>query len=234
MAKRISAVFSLVVVAGCGSSPPPPAKAPVSDAAAPHGHTHHGQGLHHRFDGAEGWAKVFDAPDRDAWQKPETVLDALALTPKSLVADVGAGTGYFSVRIAKRAPEGKIFAIDVEADMVRYLAERGKREGLTGLHAGKAEPDDPKIPEPVDAILVVDTLHHIDHREAYFTKLRKSLRPGGRVVIVDFKRDATMGPPPEHRRTPEDVVATAAHAGLVKSSELALPQQYVLVFTVGP
>ena len=206
-------------------SPPPPAASP-----APHGHGHHGQGFHKRFDGAEGWAKVFDAPDRDAWQKPDTVLDALELTPKSLVADVGAGTGYFSVRLARRVPEGKVFAVDVEADMVRYLVERARREGLPGLVAIQAEPNDPKIPEPVDVVLVVDTLHHIDARDAYFVKLRSSLRPGGRVAIVDFTKDATMGPPPAHRLGAEEVVALAARAGLSKVREVALPQQYVLVF----
>lgn len=229
--------FAGLAASGCGSppppaAPPPPATAPASSSpAAPHGQGHHGQGFHKRFDGAEGWAKVFDAPDRDAWQKPEVVLDALELTPKSLVADVGAGTGYFAVRLARRVPEGKVFAIDVEADMVQYLAERAKREGLPGLVAIKAEPDDPKIPEAVDVILVVDTLHHLDARDAYFAKLRAKLRPGGRIAIVDFAKDATMGPPPAHRLTPEEVVATAARAGLTKVKELALPQQYVLVFS---
>jgi len=235
-----SLCFVGLTAAACATPPPatPPATtpppAPAASPPAPHGHGHghHGQGFHKRFDGAEGWAKVFDAPDRDDWQKPDTVLDALALTPKSLVADVGAGTGYFSVRLARRVPEGKVFAIDVEADMVRYLAERAKREGLSGLVAIQAEPNDPKIPEAVDVILVVDTLHHIDARDAYFVKLRSSLRPGGRVAIVDFAKDATMGPPPEHRLAPEEVVATAARAGLTKVREVALPQQYVLVFAV--
>lgn len=236
-APQALAPLCLVALAatGCGA-PAAPASAPASPSAppasslAPHGHGHHGQGFHKRFDGAEGWAKVFDAPDRAAWQRPDTVLDALELTPKSLVADVGAGTGYFSVRLARRVPEGKVFAIDVEADMVRYLGERAKREGLPGLVAIQAEPNDPKIPEAVDVVLVVDTLHHIDARDAYFVKLRSSLRPGGRVAIVDFAKGATMGPPPEHRLAPEEVVATAARAGLTKVREVALPQQYVLVF----
>ncbi len=227
--------FVGLAAAGCASPPsplsPPP---PPPHGPAPHGHSHHGQGLHKRFDGAEGWTKVFDAPERDEWQKPDTVLDALALTPTSLVADVGAGTGYFSVRLARRVPEGKVFAIDVEADMVRYLAERAKREALPGIVAIQAAPHDPKIPEAVDVILVVDTLHHIDARDAYFAKLRERLRPGGRVAIVDFAKGATMGPPPEHRLAAEEVVATAARAGLTKVREVALPQQYVLVFAVAP
>lgn len=184
----------------------------------------------HRFDGAEGWAKVFDAEDRDAWQKPDVVLDAMALTETSLVADVGAGTGYFAARLAKRSPKGRVFAVDVEADMVRYLAERAKREGLSTLVPVQGTADDPKIPELVDAVLVVDTLHHIDAREAYFVKLRDKLRPKGRVHIVDFSPEATMGPPAKHRLSVEDVVATAKKAGLTLVARQTLPQQYLLSF----
>jgi SAM-dependent methyltransferase len=84
--------------------------------------------FHHRFEDAKKWAEEFDNPERDAWQKPEEILDALHLQRTSLVADIGAGTGYFSVRIAKRIPEGKIFAADIEPDMVRYLGERARIE----------------------------------------------------------------------------------------------------------
>ncbi len=90
-------------------------------------HGHHMDGssdgaFHRSFDDAEKWAKEFDKPERDAWQKPEEVIDALRLDRASSVADVGAGTGYFSMKIAKRIPEGKLFAADVEPDMVRYLS----------------------------------------------------------------------------------------------------------------
>ena len=89
--------------------------------------------FHRRFEDANKWAKEFDNPERDAWQKPEEILDALHLNPTSSVADIGAGTGYFSVKIASRIPKGKIFAVDVEPDMVRYLGERAQREHLTNL-----------------------------------------------------------------------------------------------------
>jgi SAM-dependent methyltransferase len=202
-----------------------------SGSAGGHGdHTHHGQGMQHRFDGAEGWAKVFDAADRDAWQKPDVVLDAMALTETSLVADVGAGTGYFSVRLAKKVPKGRVYAVDVEADMVRYLDERAKREALANLVAVQGAPADPKLPEAVDAVLVVDTLHHIDAREAYFVKLRDKLRPKGRIHIVDFSPDATMGPPAKHRLSVDEVVATAKKAGLALVGQKTLPQQYLLSF----
>ena len=124
--------------------------------------------FHHRFEDAEKWAKEFDNPERDAWQKPEEILDALHLQRTSLVADIGAGTGYFSVRIAKRIPEGKIFAADIEPDMVRYLGERARREHLINLVPVRASADAVNLPEPVDVALVVDTYHHIGNRTQYF------------------------------------------------------------------
>lgn len=184
----------------------------------------------HRFDGAEQWAKVFDARDRDTWQKPQQVLDAMQLREDSVVADVGAGTGYFSVLLARRVPRGRVFAVDIEPDMVRYLGDRAEREGLPNLSAVQGEAGDPKLPEAVDAVLVVDTLHHIEDRGAYFVKLADKLRPGGRVFIVDFSPEATMGPPPKHRLSVDDVARAAGQAGLTLVSDERLPQQYLLTF----
>src|SRR5574341_633558 len=87
----------------------------------------------HRFGGAEKWAQVLDDPARDAWQKPHEVLQALKLAPDASVADIGSGTGYFAVRLAHRVPNGRVYGVDAEPDMVRYLAERAKREGLANL-----------------------------------------------------------------------------------------------------
>jgi cyclopropane fatty-acyl-phospholipid synthase-like methyltransferase len=193
----------------------------------------HGQepGYHHTFGNAETWAKEFDDPKRDAWQKPEAILDALQLAQSARVADIGAGTGYFSVRIAKRVPDGKVFAADVEPDMLRYLGERAHREQLHVLQPVQASADTPNLPEPVDVALIVDTYHHIDDRVAYFSRLKSSLRPGGRLAIVDFKTDAPEGPPPERRIAPEKVIAELEQAGyaLVGRHDF-LPRQYFLVF----
>jgi SAM-dependent methyltransferase len=183
------------------------------------------------FDQAETWAKEFDDPARDAWEKPDQVLDALRLQPTDLVADLGAGTGYFSVRIAKRVPAGKVFAVDIEPDMVRYLRERAQQAHLAGLLPVQASAGAPNLPEPVDLVLVVDTYHHIDHRIAYFAGLRASLRPNGRLAIVDFKADSPSGPPPEHRIAPEKVTAELDAAGYLQvATHLFLPRQYFLVF----
>jgi SAM-dependent methyltransferase len=189
------------------------------------------RGFHHSFGNAETWAKEFDDPARDAWQKPDDVLDALQLARNTYVADIGAGTGYFSARIAKRVPEGKVFAVDIEPDMLRYIGERAHRERLHVLQPVQASVDSPNLPEPVDVVLVVDTYHHIDDRVGYFSRLKSRLRPGGRVAIVDFKADAPDGPPPERRILPENVMVELEQAGyrLVASHDF-LSRQYFLVF----
>ena len=190
--------------------------------------------FHRRFDDAEKWAKEFDKPERDGWQKPEEVIDALHLDRTASVADVGAGTGYFSAKIAKRLPDGKVFAADVEPDMVRYLGERGGREHIANLLPVQASADAANLPEPVDLILVVDTYHHIGHRIDYFAKLKSSLRPGARLAIIDFRANSPIGPPVEHRIPPEKVGEELAAAGytLVESHDF-LPRQYFLVFKSG-
>ena len=191
-----------------------PAETPVEHAKSGHQMNSPSDGaFHHRFEDAEKWAKEFDNPERDAWQKPEEILDVLHLQRTSLVADIGAGTGYFSVRIAKRIPEGKIFAADIEPDMVRYLGERARREHLINLVPVQASADTVDLPEPVDVALVVNTYHHIGNRTQYFAKLKSSLRPAGRLVIVDFRADSPNGPPVRHRISPERVTQELKAAG---------------------
>ncbi|MBA3545363.1 MAG: methyltransferase, partial [Nannocystis sp.] len=165
---------------------------PVEDHRA---RNHH---RHHRFDDAEKWAPQFDSADREAWQKPDAVIAALALAPGARVADLGAGTGYFAVRLARAVPQGCVFAQDLEPDMIRYLGERAKREGLANLVAVQGEPNDPRLPEAVDLAIMVDTYHHVADPTGFFARVRDHLVPGGRLVIVDFKKDApddAPGPP---------------------------------------
>lgn len=201
--------------------------------AAPqaHSHTHGHAGHHHRFDDAARWSAVFDASDRDAWQHPDEVIAHLALAPDARVADLGAGTGYFSVRLARAVPQGQVWAIDIEPDMVRFLDERARREGISNLRGVLASPSEARIPEPVDLVLVVDTHHHIDDRPAYYRALRASLRPNGRVVIVDYTLESPIGPPAEFRLTPAQVDAELTAAGFVREGEaMILPRQYLLTY----
>lgn len=200
-------------------------------SADPHAHYKHGQGYQHSFDDAEKWAKAFDDPARDTWQKPDAVLDALHLQRTDRVADLGAGTGYFSVRIARLVPEGKVFSADIAPDMIRHLRERAHRENLGALVAVQASAESANLPEPVDLVIVVDTYHHIDNRIEYFSRLKASLRPNARLAIVDFKADSPEGPPPEHRIPPERVTSELEAAGYTAvAAHQFLPRQYFLVF----
>ncbi len=189
-------------------------------------HTHQ-----HSFRGAERWAQEFDDPKRDAWQKPHEVILALALKPDAVIADIGSGTGYFSVRFAHMVSEGRVYGVDTEPDMVKYLSERAKRDGLKTLIAVTGAPDDPRLPEKVDLIIFVDVIHHIENRDRYFHRLHDSLKPGGRIAIIDFRMNSPQGPPKTARITPENVIAELNGAGyaLVQEHNF-LPDQYFLIF----
>jgi SAM-dependent methyltransferase len=188
----------------------------------------------HRFHDADKWSTVFDDPKRDAWQKPHDVIAALGLAPDALVADIGSGTGYFAVRLAHRVPKGRVFGVDTEPGMVKHLAERAKREALANLVSLAGTPDDPKLPEKVDLVLLVNVYHHIAEREDYFRRLRASLNPGGRLAIIDFRVEAPMGPPKRERISAERVRAELGRAGYAPAEEHGfLPNQYFLVFRPG-
>ena len=185
----------------------------------------------HSFGNAEKWAHVFDDPQRDVWQKPHEVIQALALKPDAAVADIGAGTGYFSARLATMLKNGRVYAVDLEPDMVKYLGERAKRDGLSNMIAVQGAADTPHLPAKVDLALFVDVYHHIDARPGYFRGLRKSLNPGAHVAIIDFRLDSPEGPPRAARISPDRVKAEMKQAGYVLVTEHAfLPRQYFLVF----
>jgi SAM-dependent methyltransferase len=185
----------------------------------------------HQFQNAERWARMFDDPARDAWQKPDEVIRVLALAPDALVADIGSGTGYFAVRLARAVPRGHVYGVDLEPDMVKHLAARARREGLVNVTAVQAAPHDPWLPQPVDLALLVNTYHHIAERPGYFGRLRQGLRPGGRLAIIDFLPDAPEGPPRHARVSVASVKEEMGQAGYGLLTEHSfLPYQYFLVF----
>jgi len=194
---------------------------------AQHGEQH----MHQRFDDAEKWSKVFDNPARDAWQKPAEVIAALRLAPDAVVADIGSGTGYFAVRLARAIPGGRVYGADVEAEMARFLNARAARENLGNLSSHVGGEEGPNLPAPVDLALLVDTYHHIPRRSRYFERLKSALRTGGRVAIIDFRLDSPTGPPVKHRIPSEQVKAEMERAGfrLLEAPDF-LPYQYFLVF----
>ncbi|MBK6697951.1 MAG: Rrf2 family transcriptional regulator [Myxococcales bacterium] len=196
-----------------------------------HGHPPHGAArAHHTFADASALSRVLEDPTRDAWQRPNDVLRALALKPTMTVADVGAGTGYFAVRLARALPQGKVIATDLEPGMVRFLRQRARRERLPNLHTLRATKTTSGLAaQSVDRILVVHVWHHLAEPGDYARGLAAALRPGGRLFVVDFRASGHRGPPASLRVKPDAVIAALVGAGLsAKASRIALPDQYIV------
>ena len=195
------------------------------------GHAPEGEG---QFGDVDRWARVFDDPERVEWQKPGVVMRLLDVDAGQRVADIGAGTGYFTRLLAWGVEAfGTVYAVDVDAGMLEHLTRRDDLPDWDNIETILAEPNDPKLPEgELDQILIVNTWHHIDGRPAYIKRLARALDRGGRVMIIDWrKHELPMGPPPDHKLTRDEVVAEFTKAGWKLTSEsVALPYQYVLVF----
>lgn len=234
LARSAAAVLLLFLAAcgGGGGTAAPPQGQPAPAAPPPAHHQHASAHGEHRFENADEWARMFDDPARDAWQKPDEVVKLLELAPGMTVVDIGAGTGYFLARLSRAVGAGgRVVGTDIEPDMVRYMKERAVREKLGNATALQAPPDDVGVaPGSADRALIVDVWHHIHGREQYAGKLARALRPGGLVAIVDFTLESRRGPPREHRLAPETVMAELRAGGF--TAELAtesLPDQYVVI-----
>ena len=181
----------------------------------------------------DGYIAHLADPARDAWQKPDEVVAALRLLPGQVACDVGAGPGYFTLRLARAVgPAGRVYAVDVEPKILDALRERLAQSGLRNVTPVLALADDPLLPAAAcDVVLIVDTYHHFPERVAYLGRLARALRPGGRIVNVDYhKRETPIGPPLDHRLSREVFLAEAQSAGLVVAEEPAfLPYQYFIV-----
>lgn len=189
-------------------------------------------GAHHqRFDDPEKWAKQFDDPERAAWQKPDEVIQALGLKPNVKVADIGAGTGYFAIRLARAFPGGTVYAVDLEPKMVAYLGERAKSLGFANMKTLQGDAVSPKLPEKVDLLLFVNVYHHIDDRISYVKALAGSLASGGRIAIIDQSMEAPRGPPRDHRIGVETIDKEMTAAGFKRTAQHGfLPYQNFVVY----
>ena len=130
---------------------------------------------------------AYSGPGRDGWQQPERVVAELGIRGGERVADLGAGGGYFTFRLADAVgPEGTVYAVDVDPEMVAYLRERAEEEARANVVPVLAAFDDPKLPEAVDLIFSTNTYHHLEDQSAYFTRVAGDLRPGGRIAIIEL------------------------------------------------
>ena len=177
---------------------------------------------------------VLEGPDREAWQKPEQIMDALRIAERSVVADLGAGGGWFTVRLARRVgPNGVVYAEDIQPQMIEATTRRVQREGLHNVRAILGTPEDPRLPAgALDAVLIVDTYHEMAEPVTLLRNVARALKQQGRLGIVDFNRDGGgPGPPTEERVDPDAIVRDAGAAGLkLIRRESFLPFQFLLVF----
>lgn len=226
-----------------GSEPAPPV-APDSAYQRREGAASHGGAGHAVHAGQHGnpadlarYAAGLEDPSRAAWQKPDEVVRALGLTPGQVACDVGAGPGYFTLRLAAAVgPAGRVYAVDVEPALLAALRDRLVKAGVRNVTPVLSQPDDPLLPAGgCDVVLVVDTYHHFPDGPAYLRRLAAALRPGGRLANVDFhKRETGVGPPVAHRVARERFLADAAAAGYAVVAEPTfLPHQYFVVLA-GP
>lgn len=188
------------------------------------------------YDDPRAMIDVFEGPDRDAWQEPDRVVDALPAPPKTAtVADIGAGSGYFTRRLALLVPEGRVYAVDVDGEFEDYLLENREQWGTPNIEPRLAHYDDPMLPEgSLDLVFSANTYAYIRNRVPYFTRVHASLKPDGRLVLLEFRPDATppegIAPQPAHRVSAETAKSELAQAGFeVESEETFLSHQWFLV-----
>jgi predicted methyltransferase len=174
---------------------------------------------------------AYEGFDRDEWQQPERVVADLALAPGAKVADLGAGGGYFTFRLARAVgPDGRVYAVDIDAGMNEHVARQAQKEGLANVRTVLAATDDAKLPEPVDLLFTSNTYHHLEERVAYFRGVReRQLTPDGHVAIVEFRPGKTSHA--TARKTIEQEMGAAGFR-LVKSFDY-LERQHFLVFAPG-
>ena len=175
----------------------------------------------------------FENPDRDSWQKPRLVISKLGDLTGKKIADIGAGTGYFGFKLADAGAH--VISIDVDERFIDFVEQRKTKSDVENLETRLAEYDDPKLKsEEVDIVFTVDTYHHFDDKIAYLKKCMSGLKPGGRIVIVDFKKKETPhGPPADHRVSGEQIAADLREAGFTKLQidMQSLPEQNIIIAT---
>jgi SAM-dependent methyltransferase len=218
----ISAVLTSSIVAGShGAMTTPRTAAQTTSSSQAHGRLFPPTDL-----------GLLETPDRAAWQKPEQIMDALKIADGAHVADIGAGGGFFTIRLADRVgPNGRVYAQDVQPPMIEAIKRRVTREGFQNVETVLGTATDPRLPPgSVDAILFVDGYQEVDegNRVPFLRNLARALKPGGRLGIVNYK-PGRGGPGPDVRVPSAVVEADARAAGLRVIDRADLPFQYLLV-----
>jgi ubiquinone/menaquinone biosynthesis C-methylase UbiE len=183
--------------------------------------------------GGAGW---LERPEREDEEAPSTALDALALKPGMVVADIGAGSGYYSARIAKRVgPSGRVYATDIQPGMIELLNRRIKSEGLTNITTVLGGMDDPKLSaNSIDLAIMVDVYHELQEPQIFLQRLKETFKPGGRLVLLEFRKEDPKVPILEvHKMSVAEVKQETEAEGFVLDQVIeVLPWQHIIVLKV--
>lgn len=181
-----------------------------------------------------GGADWLERSERELEEMPDTALDAIGIRPGMMVADVGAGVGYFSIRIAKRVgPDGRVFANDVQPEMLTLLRERAAKAKVMNIETVLGTEADPKLPKGAfDLILMVDVYHELSQPQSMLRKLRMALKPEGRLVLLEYRKEDPRIPiRPEHKMSVEEAKSELGAEGFRFDKVLEdLPRQHILIF----
>ena len=192
--------------------------------------------VHKIHQDSKAYISMLENPQRDAYQKPDEVIAALGLKNGEAIADIGAGSGYFSFRFARHVGNnGRIFAVDISPDMILHMNRRIRDLKLSNVVTVLSAPDDPLLQDnSVNRIFICNTWHHLENRPKYLGLVKRMLRPGGQVIIVDYKKkELPVGPPPEMKIAKREVVKQFESNGFKLAREHDfLPYQYFLIFSV--
>lgn len=237
----LTAVFCVLVSSpGCDKLYPNTTPSPVSgyyeirDTGAPDGSSKHYQGREiAKVSDTEEAPKWLERPGRETEELPDRVIQALDLRPSDVVADIGAGTGYFTFRFSSHVPQGKVLAVDIQQDMLDRISARMLETGVTNIQPILGTITDPNLPaESVDLAIIVSSYHEFSHPREMMEHIVKALKPGGRFVLVEYRgEDPTIPVSPLRRMTQDQAIKEMRVVGLrwLETKDI-LPQQHFLIF----
>jgi len=184
---------------------------------------------------SKAYISMLENPERDAEQKPDEVIKAMGIKQGETIADIGAGSGYFAFRFSKHVGDtGRVYAVDINKDMILFMNRHIRDSKLKNVATVLSAPDDPLLMDgSIDRFFICNTWHHVENQPHYIALMKKMLRPGGQIIVVDYhKKELPVGPPPEMKMAREDVVRQMESGGFKLAKEHTfLPYQYFLVFT---
>jgi arsenite methyltransferase len=224
-------LFVVLALSACNRNPDPKtAEVPINCPLMKQGINAHDM---KPFEEVSQYIEFLERKDRNVWQKPDEIVSSLQLRGNETVADVGAGSGYFSFRFSQALPEGKLIAIDTEPEMLRYIYHKATSLGIKNIEVILASYEDPKLPEKADIVFICDVLHHVKQRTEWLSKLHSEMGKGAKLVLIEFKEgDLPEGPPENLKISGEEMQSLVGKAGfrLMKADSKFLPYQNYFLF----